>query len=988
MPPRHPIQRRYLAEDLLRLRRPDEERRYAASQRRGHIDPNPHQVDAVIFALKRLAGGAGGCILADEVGLGKTIEAGLVIAQRLAEGARRVLLVLPKPLVGQWRDELDKLFGISAREVSPSAPEDLVGEGVFLVGREAAGGDRGSAALRECEPFDLCVIDEAHEIFAGLWRRYDRHGIYRDEALVAKTAHQVRKAIGGTPVLLLTATPLQNGLAELWGLAQFVEPTGTLLGDLPTFRQLFCEGDDRQVVVEQAAELRRRIGTIVKRTLRRDAQAFLATPFTARRCKLFEYRMSPEERALYDGVSEWLLQPQLVAFAGSARRLLLLGFRRRMASSLAALASSLDKVALRLEARLRGEEIDDDLEREVPTGFEGIEHPPADLGSEPSCEPAADSAATEAELSQVKAFAAAARALPTDSKARCLVDAWRLVEGRENSGEGSGRMVVFTESIVTQEYLRDLLVGEGVPDDAITLFRGTNDGARARAALARWQDEEGSRRPEQPSRDVATRLALIHEFQTRSRIFISTEAGAKGLNLQFCETLVNYDLPWNPQRIEQRIGRCHRYGQTRDVTVVNFIARDNEHDALLFDILARKLELFGEVLDASDAVLHQPDGRRGPAAVESAVAALGDSFEKELQRIYETARTGDDVAREMRAMREEIGRKRDAHDDELARAGSLITSRFDASVQRHFRELAERLPQSLASLDRDLERLLDGYIAAQDVQSSKRSVDGGLLLRVAPSPRLPAAFVGGGEVGLGGTRQADPVHLQHPLVSAAVTEARQATARPFALRLSAPEGGAELAGQRGRLRLVRARLGGFEPVELLLVVALLEGAAGPVPGPLAEELLLGGAPVDRPPFEPAVDVSDDDLDDALDELLWQVQASAAGSEQPLFERTIAQVERFVADRVLVLSRRRSDLERHLETTRATRDAALGPDARARASASAERLAAELEGVVEALDRLVARDDPDYRRHWGHAYARRFKPPQVATLVEAAFEVAR
>src|SRR5436309_15428256 len=109
----HPFQRRLLAEDFVRLRRADEQRRYAASQRRGRIDPNPHQIDAVVFALKRLP--EGGCILADEVGLGKTIEAGLVMAQLLAEGVRRVVVIVPKALLGQWQAELLDLFGIDAR---------------------------------------------------------------------------------------------------------------------------------------------------------------------------------------------------------------------------------------------------------------------------------------------------------------------------------------------------------------------------------------------------------------------------------------------------------------------------------------------------------------------------------------------------------------------------------------------------------------------------------------------------------------------------------------------------------------------------------------------------------------------------------------------------------------------------------------------------------------------------------------------------------
>src|SRR5438105_2073661 len=160
----HPLKRRLIAEEFVRLRRADEQRRYAAAQRRGRIDPNPHQIDAVVFALRRIPDG--GCILADEVGLGKTIEAGLVIAQLLAEGKRRVLLIVPKSLLGQWQTELNDLFGIEARE-GRLDPEAFAGDGVFLVHREFAGGPKGASLLSTSDPFDLVVIDEAHEVFAG-----------------------------------------------------------------------------------------------------------------------------------------------------------------------------------------------------------------------------------------------------------------------------------------------------------------------------------------------------------------------------------------------------------------------------------------------------------------------------------------------------------------------------------------------------------------------------------------------------------------------------------------------------------------------------------------------------------------------------------------------------------------------------------------------------------------------------------------------------
>ena len=471
----HPIQRRWFAEQLVRLRRADERRRYAASQRRGRIDPNPHQIQAVIFALGRIR--EGGCILADEVGLGKTIEAGLVIVQLMAEGARRVLIILPKPLQGQWQQELYALFGIEVRQGALEEEGALTGGGVFVVGREWAGGEKGSAALGGAEPFDLCVIDEAHEIFAGLYKRYDRFGVYQPASPHAQMAGRVKALLTGTPVLLLTATPIQNSLAELWGLVQYVEPTGTLLGDVRTFRQVFCDGDDRKLVEEQDEELRQRIATVCQRTLRRQAQEFLERPFVARRTRLFTYTMSDEEKALYDDLTEFLMDPLLVAFRGNHRRLLLLTFHRQMASSVAALAASLGKVAERLRKMLVQTPIEAlaaEAEATVSDLEEDLEATEVDEGPPPATN------RVQAELARVEGFIERAEALPLDSKADSMIKAVKLVLARAEGGEGSGKVVIFTESLTTQEYIQELLTrpaprGAGLSEADITLFRGQNE---------------------------------------------------------------------------------------------------------------------------------------------------------------------------------------------------------------------------------------------------------------------------------------------------------------------------------------------------------------------------------------------------------------------------------------------------------------------------------------------------------------------------------
>ena len=588
----HPIQRRLLAEEFSRIRRPDERRRYAASQRRGRIDANPHQVDAVAFALSRIPDG--GCILADEVGLGKTIEAGLVIAQLLAEGSRRILLIVPKSLIGQWQTELHTLFGIETQLVQLD-PDTVTGDGVFLVNREFAGGLRGAPLISSADPFDLVVIDEAHELFANIYKRFNQQDRYVTDSKHAQTAHRVRDFLKAsrTPVLLLTATPIQNSLLELWGLVHFVEPQDQLLGTLSTFRKVFAnqEAKEQGLGHEQAFELRQRLRSVLQRTLRRQAQNFLEVPFVERQAKTIEYSVTDEERKLYLDITAWLMSPELYAFPAISRRILIVGFHRRMASSMAALEASLQNVAARLRKELGGAATDwtDTLHEFADDLEEDVSDLTADGDSEgDSAEHAASAEdlsprqrrmkGVKEELRQVEQFIDRAQQLSRDSKGECLLATLKVIQERAEQGQGTGKVVIFTESLKTQDYLFDLLTQHRYAPTDITLFRGNNSHARAREAFEIWREEVGATLPREnlPSREVGERLALIHEFKTRSNIFIATEAGAKGLNLQFCETLINYDLPWNPQRIEQRIGRIHRYGQKLGVTVFNLIDRGNE----------------------------------------------------------------------------------------------------------------------------------------------------------------------------------------------------------------------------------------------------------------------------------------------------------------------------------------------------------------------------------------------------------------------------
>ncbi|HEX4961484.1 MAG TPA: SNF2-related protein [Thermoanaerobaculia bacterium] len=971
----HPFNRRLLAEDLVRIRRPDDRERYAASQRQARIDPNPHQIDAVIFALRRLR--EGGCILADEVGLGKTIEAGLVIAQSRAEGAQRILLIVPKSLIGQWQNELFNLFGIQTRE----DPASFLLPGVYLVGREFAGSERGAASLGAVPPFDLAVIDEAHEIFAGLHRRYGRDGGYDEASDEAMMAHRVRGFLRSAPVLLLTATPMQNSLAELWGLVQYVEPTGTLLGDITTFRKVFCAEDDRTLVPGQEHELKRRLDMVLQRTLRRQAQEFLDRPFTQRRCRLYEYAMSADERLLYDDVTEYLLQPSLFAFAGQQRRLLLIGFHRRMASSIPALAASLENVASRLRRLVAGQspvETAGEMLRDLEDEDEAV---PAEEGPVP-----VDPAGAAEELARVEGLLARARSLPSDAKARSFQEAIRVILDLGRDGRGSGKAVVFTESITTQEYLRELLLDLGLQDEEITLFRGVNDHARATQALARWQQEEGARLApgSRPSRDVAVRLALVHEFLTRSKVLVCTEAGAKGLNLQFCETVINYDLPWNPQRIEQRIGRCHRYSQKRDVTVVNFINRDNEGQQLTFEILSQKLDLFGKVLDASDTVLHEPR----TDTPEIAVSALAVEVQNDLQNIYSRSRTIEEITREIAALRDKVEGRREAYEREYKRTSQIIESRFDEDVREVFRRLRDELPEALAQFDRDLADLVEGYLNASQVEYRRSEAGNRAVFEILSEDGLPAALGEGRRFATGDARglsDAEALNLAHPLVQAAITQARTWSGGSVALRLppDASPNLLALAGKTGVLGVVLVDYGGFEPVQRVIAAAVVDGA--PIdPSQAARISRLPAA--DGPPFEAVVDPPW--LADALDEAVFVDQQEVEKSEQKHFEQALGQLERFVEDKVLVRRRERAGIAEKLRAARARRDEVVGASARERIEAEMARFATRDEELERRIDALNSREDEVYRKWRDHYHDLRYQAPKVTPLFRVAFRIDR
>jgi len=981
----HPIQRRYLTEKLVRLRRSDEHQRFAASQRRGRIDPNPHQIDAVIFALRRIP--EGGCILADEVGLGKTIEAGLILAQLIAEGLKRALLIVPKPLVGQWRNELYTLFGLETREGGLSA-DAFIGPGIFLVGREFAGGVRGSSLLKTSEPFDLCVIDEAHELFAGIYKRIDRFGQYNEESKYAQTAHRVRSFLGTTPILLLTATPIQNSLRELWSLVQYVEPSGTLLGSLQVFERNFCGEDPKCVDVTHIQDLKNRIATVCKRTLRRQAQGFLKHPFVGRRALLFEYDMSAAEKDLYNDVTAYLLDKDIYAFSSNSRKLLLISFHKLMGSSHRALAKGLRKVSSRLQT----------MSNEVSSVATGRTMPASELDLEEAfnnetaqevCLPNTEKILSE--LERVDSFAHRAESFKSDSKTDCLKKVLNFQRERQAHGESSGKILIFTELLTTQDYIREVLIDAGLDQSEITLFRGNNNSKESHEALVRWKKEVGDKLApnNRPSPDIEIRLALIHEFKTRTRVLISTEAGAKGLNLQFCDTVVNYDLPWNPQRIEQRIGRCHRYGQERDVTVINFLATDNEVQRLIYEILSQKLDLFGVILDASDDVLHHDP--TGPES-ESLVSAPGIiDFEHRIQRIYQQCRTLEDIKIELRTLRDSITEERNLFESTLANTASLIQSEFDDEVRTAFQRIQEELPKSLAALDVELDRILTGYLTAIQVPFKRRVEQGRLHFIISSCPCLPNKLQGGTTVVVGHTwdlQDGDPLHPSHPLILGALEEARASTSKPCFVKLNLTDSDALLfnrRGSRGRYVVIKVRNEGFEIEESILVTALLEGDSEPLPRELALACL-ELQPEDCPDIEPSTCISDGDIEAAVAEAIFQEHANISQRNQDRFDQIMDQLERYVEDQLFALQKDLELAEQNLGEKLDEKNTALVSARRNKASREADRIQVRIDRLKVRIDQLELREDSVYQSSKARAYQKRFAQPETNIVLDVGFEL--
>lgn len=780
------------------------------------VDLNPHQIEAALFALRNPL--QEGVLLADEVGLGKTIEAALVVCQYWAERRRRLLVICPASLRKQWAQELHDKFAVPTTVVDAVSLRKLsagdilatlqrqVGKAVVIMSYQFAA--KLEAELRAV-PWDVVVIDEAHKL-RNAHRASNR------------TGQALKRALQGRKKLLLTATPLQNSLMELYGLSTLIDEH--LFGDEAAFRKQFMNSGTG------LDELRERLASFAKRTLRRDVLEYIK--YTERKALTQPFNPTDDEQALYERISAFLQKEDSYALPKQQRHLTALILRKLLASSSHAVAATLVTIRERLQGLLTAGKTEDDgsqlveqliaeddleqdyLEEEASEAEENAEASAPGVAENGKPGAAKDAqavrAAIIAEIEELTAFVDAAQALQTDTKAQALLKALNLGFGKMAELRASRKAIIFTESKRTQEYLHRFLSANGYAGKLV-LFSGTNTHEDSTAIYQRWLEEYKGADRVTGSPQVDRRTALIDHFRkddgAGAEIMIATEAAAEGVNLQFCALIINYDLPWNPQRVEQRIGRCHRYGQRFDVVVINFLNTRNQADQRVLELLTEKFNLFSGVFGASDEVLGRIEG--------------GLDFEKRILQIYDTCRQPEQIEAAFNALQTEL---EEVIANRIKDTQSQLLENFDEDV--HDR-LKLRLQDAEARLDK-LGRWFWGvtrYALNDRARFDEQSY--------AFSLSTPPTGIATGRYQLiRGAAQPDMLahayRLSHPLGEWSIDTSLNAATPVATLKLDYSKHGARvsvierLRGMSGWLTLARLEVTAFETTEALLFSGLTD----------------------------------------------------------------------------------------------------------------------------------------------------------------------
>ena len=919
----------FFAHELTKRCSSDNVEKLAGALVDAQVDLNPHQVEAALFAFRSPL--SRGAMLADEVGLGKTIEAGLVLSQKWAERKRKLLVITPANLRKQWHQELQEKFFLPCRILEAKSYNEAIKRGSFrpfeptpeaivICSYQFA---RSKASDVANLPWDLVVIDEAHRL----------RNVYKPSNIIANI---LKNALAHVPKLLLTATPLQNSLLELFGLVSFIDEHS--FGDLKSFREQFANLSEEEVF----QKLKARLAPICHRTLRRQVLAFVK--FTERHALLEEFTPEESEDRLYNEVSAYLQRDNLQALPASQRSLLTLVLRKLLASSTFAIAGALNTLILRLKAKLNKKPHEKPLQDEFDEDYDCLDETaeewtddPANIETAPLSEK--DRTALENEVQDLVGFRDLALTITQNAKGKALLTALGKAFVEAARLKAADKAIIFTESRRTQDYLLRLLQ-DSPYSEGIVLFNGSNNDERSKAIYADWLKRNAGTDKITGSRTADMRSALVDYFRDIGNIMIATEAGAEGINLQFCSLVVNYDLPWNPQRIEQRIGRCHRYGQKSDVVVVNFINRNNEADQRVFELLDQKFKLFEGVFGASDEVL---------GAIESGV-----DFEKRIARIYQGCRTPDEIRASFAQLQQEL------------------TSQIDEAMTKTRRQLLENFDEEVYAKLKISKTESEGFQNRYErmlMQCSRHELNGhavfdpteeGFTLNTNPYPELEIPT---GRYGL--PRRTGNAHLYrmgHPLAERLLAQAKEravtAAEVVFDFRGTLPRVGAFQSYHNavGELLVSKLSVESMDQAEDHLLAAAVTDNGQMLPPDVACKFFLLSAAEVRTleSFRP-----DARLEQEVERLQAEVRQEISRRNGRLFEEETAKLDGWADDLKVGLEREIKDLDRQMKEARRAASAALTLEEKLAGQKQVKLLEAERNDRRRKL--FVAQDEIEQRR---------------------------
>lgn len=894
---------KYFAYELTKRCASDSLEKLSSTLSNAQVDLNPHQIEAALFAFKSPL--SKGAILADEVGLGKTIEAGLVLSQKWAERKRKILLVVPSSLRKQWNSELQEKFFLPSIILEAKSFNQYIKDGnlnpfdqdsaIIICSYHFA---KAKSPYIKQTSFDLVVIDEAHRL----------RNVYKTSN---KIAREIKNAVQEYPKLLLTATPLQNSLLELYGLTSIIDDH--IFGDINSFKANYAKVTREQEAFESELglvtprqemfeDLRNRLKPICIRTLRRQVLEYIN--YRDRKPITQDYIPTEQEIELYDGMSDYLQRENLYALPFSQRQLMTLILRKLLASSSFAIASTLNGLVHKLEKledEIRAEAVsqdsdmtlglEDNYEAYSDTADEWIDDEEDD-GDKDEKEKTKfttkDIPAIREEKKDLEKFRDLARAIFKNSKGESLLIALEKgFEMTETLG-AQKKAVIFTESKITQDYLWKLLSDSGYKDK-ILLFNGSNNDQKSKDIYAEWLKANQDSDKITGSKTADLRAALVDYFKSDAEIMIATEAAAEGINLQFCSLVINYDLPWNPQRIEQRIGRCHRYGQKHDVVVVNFVNRKNAADQRVYELLDQKFQLFKGVFGASDEVL---------GCIESGV-----DFEKRIAAIYQSCRTEDEINSAFDALQSEMD---ESIQEGIRGAKEKLLENFDADVHE---KLKINLRESKAFLETYEKWLWD--ISQYYLGDKANYAENEYSFTLKQNP-FPGEEIEEGPYKIG--KNIDDAHIYrpgHPLAERILREVKSRELSDADVTFNYSNHGQiispikELVGTSGIIQVSELSIDSFETEDNVLVTAVKDNG-DLIEEDIAKKLFLLGAEINNS----NIDLDNDGIGDKEQEKANTLTASIAERNSEFFDDEVDKLDKWAEDikKSLEIELKRMDID--------------------------------------------------------------------------------